>query len=71
MILIFLGNEFIHLLTDRKRYELRVDLGDHEGHSAFAKYNQFYVGPRSSQFTLSVSGYSGNAGSTNNSLAHF
>ena len=37
--------------------QLRVDLADWEGSTAFAKYDQFSVGDEDSDYTLSVSGY--------------
>ena len=37
--------------------QLRVDLADWEGNTAFAKYDQFSVGAEDSDYTLSVSGY--------------
>ena len=37
--------------------QLRVDLADWEGNTAFAKYDQFSVGDEDSDYTLSVSGY--------------
>ena len=41
--------------------QLRVDLADFEGNTAFAKYNQFSVGDEDSAYTLSVSGYQSNS----------
>ena len=37
--------------------QLRVDLADWEGNTAFAKYDQFSVGDEDSHYNLSVSGY--------------
>ena len=37
--------------------QLRVDLADWEGNTAFAKYDQFSVGDEDSDYTISVSGY--------------
>ena len=37
--------------------QLRVDLADWEGNTAFAKYDHFSVGDEDSDYTLSVSGY--------------
>ena len=42
--------------------ELRIDLKDYSGNSAYAKYSSFHVGNSNSKYTLSVSGYSGTAG---------
>ena len=55
----WLGLENMHLLTNLSGVtaQLRVDLADWEGNTAFAKYNQFSVGEWYSGYTLSVSGY--------------
>ncbi|KAL5012187.1 hypothetical protein ScPMuIL_010738 [Solemya velum] len=58
----WLGNHFIHSITNQGSYELRVNLSDFEGNSAYAHYNVFSVGDASSKYLLAVSGYSGNAG---------
>ena len=43
-------------------YELRIDLKDYSGNSAYAKYSSFNVEDSSSKYTLSVSGFNGTAG---------
>ena len=55
----WLGLDNMHLLTHQSSDppQLRVDLADWEGNTAFAKYNQFSVGDEDSDYTLSVSGY--------------
>ena len=55
----WLGLENMHLLTHQSSDppQLRVDLADWEGNTAFAKYNQFSVGDEDSDYTLSMSGY--------------
>ena len=62
----WLGLDKIHRLTSTST-ELRVDMQDFEGNSAYAKYTSFSIGDSSSKYTLSVSGYSGSAG---DGLAH-
>ena len=62
----WLGLEKIHRLTSTAT-ELRVDMQDFEGNSAYAEYTSFSVGDSASNYTLTVSGYSGTAG---DSLAH-
>ncbi|XP_063397507.1 uncharacterized protein LOC134681792 [Mytilus trossulus] len=58
----WLGNKKLHHLTSSGEYTLRIDLGDfHENH-AYAKYKHFSIGDTSSQYKLTVSGYSGNTG---------
>ena len=42
--------------------ELRVDLEDFNNNARFAKYRTFNVGPSTSNYSLTVSGYSGTAG---------
>ena len=55
----WLGLENMHLLTHQSSdpSQLRVDLEDWEGNTAFAKYNKFSVGDEPSGYTLSVSLY--------------
>lgn len=57
-----LGNEKIHSLTNQEKYELRVDISNFNGNKAFATYSTFSVGDASSNYKLTVFGYSGNAG---------
>ena len=65
----WLGLDNMHLLTHQSSDppQLRVDLADWEGNTAFAKYDQFSVGDEDSDYTLSVSGYQ-NASTAGNSL---
>ena len=55
----WLGLDNMYLLTHQSGDppQLRVDLADWEGNTAFAKYDQFSVGNEDSAYTLSVSGY--------------
>ncbi len=57
------GNRMLHTLTSTRNYSLRFDLQDFEGNSRYASYSYFAVGPEDDGFRLSLSGYSGNAGS--------
>jgi len=57
----WLGLDKIHRLTSTTT-QLRVDMQDFEGNSAYAQYSNFSVGDSVSKYTLSVSGYSGTAG---------
>ena len=57
----WLGLDKIHHLTSSAT-ELRVDMRDFEGNSAYAQYTSFSVGDSSSKYILSVSGYNGTAG---------
>ena len=51
-----------HLLQLSGANDLRIDLKDYSGNSAYAKYSSFNVGDSNSKYTLSVGGYSGTAG---------
>ena len=67
----WLGLENMYLLTHQSNGppQLRVDLADWEGNTAFAKYDQFSVGDEDSNYTLSVSGYQ-SASTAGDSLAY-
>ncbi|CAC5394954.1 Fibrinogen-like protein A,Ryncolin-4,Angiopoietin-related protein 7,Angiopoietin-related protein 1,Ficolin-3,Ficolin-1-B,Techylectin-5A,Ficolin-2,Ryncolin-1,Tenascin-R,Fibrinogen-like protein 1,Angiopoietin-1,Tenascin-X,Fibrinogen C domain-containing protein 1-A,Tenascin-N,Ryncolin-3,Tenascin,Fibroleukin,Fibrinogen C domain-containing protein 1,Fibrinogen gamma chain,Ryncolin-2,Fibrinogen beta chain,Angiopoietin-related protein 6,Techylectin-5B,Angiopoietin-related protein 2,Angiopoietin-2,Microfibril-asso len=58
----WLGNDIIHEITVHNRHELRIDMEDFEGHTKYAKYSLFSVGDETSEYELTVLGYSGNAG---------
>ncbi|XP_078605257.1 microfibril-associated glycoprotein 4-like isoform X2 [Branchiostoma floridae x Branchiostoma japonicum] len=58
----WLGNDKLHQLTSQAQYELRVDLEDFEGNSAYAQYQVFTVGSEAVLYNLTVEGYSGTAG---------
>ncbi|XP_078617524.1 microfibril-associated glycoprotein 4-like [Branchiostoma floridae x Branchiostoma japonicum] len=58
----WLGNDNLHHLTAQGGYELRVDLEDFEGNSAYAKYSNFSVEDEGHLYRLTVGGYSGTAG---------
>ena len=58
----WLGNDNLHLLTRKKKQELRVDLRDFEGNTAYAKYSSFAVGSASENYKLTIGGYGGTAG---------
>ena len=55
----WLGLDNMYFLTHQSSAppQLRVDLADWEGRTAFAKYDHFSVGDEDSDYTLSVSGY--------------
>ncbi|KAF1373415.1 hypothetical protein PFLUV_G00238630 [Perca fluviatilis] len=59
----WLGLESLYHLTQRKRYELLVDMEDFEGNKVFARYSSFSIDAESSGYTLHVSGFTdGGAG---------
>ena len=57
----WLGNDHLHSLTQDQQ-ELRVDLADFNGSTAYAKYSKFGVGSVSEKYVLTVNGFSGTAG---------
>ena len=57
----WLGNDNIHTIT-ASGSELRFDLTDDQGATAFAKYASFAIGDGSTSYKLAVSTYSGTAG---------
>jgi len=58
----WLGLSYIHRLTTSASQDLRVDLEDFEGGSAYARYTTFTVANATDSYQLLVSGYSGTAG---------
>ena len=56
------GNLALHAITSQGLYELRVELEDWEGNTAYAQYDYFKVGSYEDRYRLVVSGYSGTAG---------
>lgn len=53
----WLGLETMHLLTQAKNYELRVDMEDFEGQRVFADYSSFSVGPESDGYRLKLGSF--------------
>ena len=63
VFLLSAGNDNIHMLTSRKRQRLRIDLGDWEGNTAYAEYDNFKVESEHEKYRLSSLGrYTGTAG---------
>ena len=58
----WLGLSYIHRLTTSASQDLRVDMEDFEGGSAYARYTTFTVANATDSYRLLVSGYSGTAG---------
>ncbi|XP_071168006.1 uncharacterized protein [Mytilus edulis] len=56
----WLGNKYLNILTSSGSYKLRVELVDTNGNMYYAEYSTFAV--RSSNYILTINGYSGNAG---------
>ena len=58
----WLGLSKIHRLTKEGSNTLRVDLGDFEGNTSYANYSTFSISDGSTEYILTVGGYSGTAG---------
>ena len=59
----WLGLSKIHRLTQNGTdYKLRVDLEDFENEKSYAKYSTFSIGDRNTDYTITLGGYSGDAG---------
>ena len=56
------GNEFLSRILAQGLYELKVELEDFSGNTRYARYTTFDIGDRTSNFKLTVAGYSGDAG---------
>ena len=61
-IILFVGNDIMHMMTSNEEQELRVDIGDYKGNVFFAHYNKFSVGSEADHYKLMVEGYNGDAG---------
>ncbi|KAM4524347.1 microfibril-associated glycoprotein 4-like isoform 1-T1 [Odontesthes bonariensis] len=64
----WLGLESLFHLTQRKKYELLVDMEDFEGNKAFARYSSFSIDSESDGYRLHVSGFTD--GGAGDSLLH-
>ena len=59
----WLGLKFkIHSITKKHSTSFRVDMEDFDGNKRYATYSTFKVGNAVTEYTLTVSGYEGNAG---------
>ncbi|XP_042253791.1 microfibril-associated glycoprotein 4-like [Thunnus maccoyii] len=59
----WLGLESLYHITQRKKYELLVDMEDFSGNKASARYSSFSIDPESYGYTLHGSGFTdGGAG---------
>ncbi|XP_073493884.1 ficolin-2-like [Phyllobates terribilis] len=59
----WLGNEYIHQITSKGTWELRVDLEDFEGKNVFAKYASFKVLNEAKKYELLIGAFTeGTAG---------
>ncbi|XP_022235945.1 techylectin-5B-like, partial [Limulus polyphemus] len=58
----WLGNDKIFALTNHKDVELRVDLEDFSGKTAYAKFSNFFVMSERRKYQMFLGSYSGDAG---------
>ncbi|XP_077981920.1 fibrinogen-like protein A [Glandiceps talaboti] len=58
----WLGNDKLFRLTNQRVYQLRVDMEDFDGKTAYALYGQFAIGDETSGYKLVIGDYSGTAG---------
>ena len=59
----YAGNDDLHLLTSGTHQRLRVDLGDFEGNTRYAEYDNFRVDSAAEKYRLvSLGTYNGTAG---------
>ncbi|XP_062605439.1 ficolin-1-like [Saccostrea cucullata] len=56
------GNQALYEVVKDGSFKLRIDMEDKTGEWRYAKYSHFSIGGPDTNFTLSVSGYTGNAG---------
>ena len=59
----WLGNEYLHYMTNSRAYKLRFDLEDWNGNTAYAEYSSFVIEPESDNYRLRLGDYSGTASS--------
>ncbi|KAI8493335.1 Fibrinogen C domain-containing protein 1 [Branchiostoma belcheri] len=57
----WLGNYNLYRLAVQKVYQLRVDMEDAEGNTAYAAYDMFAISPESQNYKLHIGTYSGNS----------
>ncbi|XP_078658318.1 uncharacterized protein LOC144903777 [Branchiostoma floridae x Branchiostoma belcheri] len=58
----WLGNDNLYRLAVQKVYQLRVDLEDVEGNTAYAAYDTFAISPEPQNYKLHIGAYGGTAG---------
>ncbi|KAI8490946.1 Fibrinogen C domain-containing protein 1 [Branchiostoma belcheri] len=58
----WLGNDNLYRLAVQKVYQLRVDMWDMQGNTAYAAYDTFAISPESQNYKLHIGTYSGTAG---------
>ncbi|XP_071139192.1 ficolin-1-like [Mytilus edulis] len=58
----WLGNTYLHLLTNQGNFILRIELEDFDGNHRYAEYTHFSISDESSGFRLRFKYYTGDAG---------
>ncbi|XP_061192301.1 ficolin-2-like [Saccostrea echinata] len=58
----WIGNLYIHLLTAGGNTVLRFEFEDYSSNTRYAEYSSFNVGSTSTNYLMTVSGYTGDAG---------
>ncbi|VDI05483.1 Hypothetical predicted protein [Mytilus galloprovincialis] len=58
----WLGNDNLHFILRQRSYQVRFDLEDFTGDTAYAVYSTMYVGDESDNYKLNLKGYYGTAG---------
>uniref|UniRef100_A0A9J7XYR0 Angiopoietin 1 n=1 Tax=Cyprinus carpio carpio TaxID=630221 RepID=A0A9J7XYR0_CYPCA len=66
----WLGNEFVHILTNQKQYALHVELTDWDGHQAFSQYDSFHIDSEKHNYRLFLKSHSGTAGRQSSLAIH-
>uniref|UniRef100_K1Q9A0 Ficolin-1 n=1 Tax=Magallana gigas TaxID=29159 RepID=K1Q9A0_MAGGI len=56
----WLGNDILHYLLRQGTYEMRMDMADFENQTRYVKYSSFNVGNETSNYSVTLHGYSGN-----------
>lgn len=56
------GNDKIHHLLTQGTYEMRMDMKDFSNEEHHVKYSSFYVGNEFTNYTVTLSGFSGDVG---------
>ena len=58
----WLGNDYVHRLTESASMVFRIDMEDYEGDRRFAEYTTFVVADESDNYQVTIDGYRGTAG---------
>ncbi|XP_074662974.1 uncharacterized protein LOC141915376 [Tubulanus polymorphus] len=58
----WLGNDYIHQITNQGEYVLKIEMTDWERNKVSATYEDFWIDDGDNGYRLHVSGYEGNAG---------